>query len=66
MKSIRRKFFLALFLSICIVVHAQDLVVQGTVLSAVDNFPVIGATVVEDGNNTNGTITDFDCKVNLR
>ena len=55
-----RKFFLALFLSICIVVHAQDLVVQGTVLSAVDNFPVIGATVVEDGNNTNGTITDID------
>ena len=65
MKSIRRKFFLALFLSICIVVHAQDLVVQGTVLSAVDNFPVIGATVVEDGNNTNGTITDLDGKFTL-
>ena len=41
MESIKRKFLIALFLFICIVMHAQDLVVQGTVLSAVDNFPVI-------------------------
>ena len=60
MKSMKRKFFLALFSLICIVMHAQDLVVKGTVLSASDNFPVIGATVVEEGNNTNGTITDID------
>lgn len=60
MKSMKRKFFLALFSFICIFVHAQDLVVKGTVLSASDNFPVIGATVVEEGNNTNGTITDID------
>ena len=60
MESIKRKFLIALFLFICIVMHAQDLVVKGTVLSASDNFPVIGATVVEDGNNTNGTITDID------
>ena len=65
MKSMKRKFFLALFSLICIVMHAQDLVVQGTVLSAVDNFPVIGATVVEEGNNTNGTITDLDGKFTL-
>ena len=60
MKSIGRKFFLAYFLMICIVMHAQDLTVKGTVLSATDNFPVIGATVVEAGNSTNGTITDMD------
>ena len=65
MESIKRKFLIALFLFICIVMHAQDLVVQGTVISAVDNFPVIGATVVENGNNTNGTITDFDGKFTL-
>ena len=65
MKSMKRKFLIALFLFICIVMHAQDLVVQGTVISAVDNFPVIGATVVENGNNTNGTITDFDGKFTL-
>ena len=59
MKSMKRRIFLALSLLICIVINAQDLVVQGTVISAVDNFPVIGATVVENGNNTNGTITDF-------
>ena len=60
MESMKRKFLLALFSLICIVMHAQDLVVKGTVLSASDNFPVIGATVVEEGNNTNGTITDID------
>lgn len=65
MESIKRKFLIALFLFICIVMHAQDLVVQGTVISAVDNFPVIGATIVENGNNTNGTITDFDGKFTL-
>ena len=52
MESMKRKFLIALFLFICIFVHAQELVVQGTVISAVDNFPVIGATVVENGNNT--------------
>ena len=60
MKSMKRRFLIALFLFICIFVHAQELVVKGTVLSASDNFPVIGATVVEEGNNTNGTITDID------
>ena len=65
MKSMKRRIFLALSLLICIVINAQDLVVQGTVLSAVDNFPVIGATVVEDGNSTNGTITDIDGKFSL-
>ena len=66
MKGIKRRSFLALvFLLICIVVHAQDLKVQGLVLSATDNFPVIGATVVEDGNSTNGTITDIDGKFTL-
>ena len=60
MKSMKRNFFLVLFVLISVIVHAQNLKVQGVVLSATDNFPVIGATVIEAGNTTNGVITDMD------
>lgn len=60
MRSMKRNILLAFFLLICIVMHAQELVVKGTVLSASDNSPIIGATVVEEGSNINGTITDID------
>ena len=36
-----------------------SITVTGTVISAEDGFPVIGATVLEKGTS-NGTITDFD------
>lgn len=38
---------------------AQQVSVKGTVISSTDQFPVIGASVVEKGT-TNGTITDMD------
>lgn len=65
MKSMKRNFFLVLFVLISVIVHAQNLKVQGVVLSATDNFPVIGATVIEAGNTTNGVITDMDGKFEL-
>ena len=34
-------------------------VVRGTVISAEDDMPLIGVSVVEQGT-TNGTVTDFD------
>lgn len=40
---------------------AQNITVKGTV-SDVNNEPVIGATIVEVGNTTHGTITDVDGK----
>ena len=40
-------------------VFAQQVSVKGTVISGSDNFPVIGASIVEKGT-TNGTITDMD------
>lgn len=39
--------------------YAQQISVKGTVISGTDNFPIIGASVVEKGT-TNGTITDLD------
>lgn len=39
---------------------AQNISVQGTVVSAVDSEPLIGATVMPDGPGLKGTATDFD------
>lgn len=40
-------------------VNAQQLSVKGTVTSGTDNFPIIGASIIEKGT-TNGTISDLD------
>ncbi len=39
--------------------YAQQVPIQGTVISETDNLPIIGASVIEKGT-TNGTITDLD------
>lgn len=49
-----------LLLLMCTVAQAQSLTIKGNVVSKTDGEPVIGVTVVETGNSTNGTITDFD------
>lgn len=41
-------------------VQAQNRQISGTVISKTDNYPVIGATVVEKANPANGVITDLD------
>lgn len=46
------------------VVQAQDMQVNGTVISAEDNLPIIGATVSIKGT-TRGTVTDIDGKFSL-
>ena len=61
MKGIKRTFLFALFfIGLCAAVHAQTLRVSGTVVAKADGLPVIGASVVEVGNTTNGIITDLD------
>lgn len=62
MESKKRVFFFTLlFAMVCMVMQAQSLQVEGTVISKSDGEPIIGATVLEKGT-TNGTITDFDGK----
>lgn len=53
-----------LLVCLCFWVHlsyAQKIPISGTILSGVDNQPVIGASVVEKGT-TNGTVSDLDGK----
>ena len=65
MKSNKRTFlFTLLFSMVCMVLQAQSLQVEGTVISKSDGEPIIGAAVLEKGT-TNGTITDFDGKFSL-
>lgn len=46
------------------VVYAQQIPVQGTVISATDDYPIIGASVIEKGT-LNGNVTDLDGKFTL-
>lgn len=45
--------------------QAQNITVQGTVVSATDNEPLIGAVVIPANNEKNGVTTDFDGKFTL-
>ena len=46
-------------------VFGQEKTVSGTVMSSVDNLPVIGAAVQVKGAESVGTITDFDGKFTI-
>lgn len=43
----KKTLLCALFLIMCTIVQAQDLTVQGKVISKTDGEPIIGATVVD-------------------
>ncbi|MDO4165195.1 MAG: TonB-dependent receptor [Bacteroides sp.] len=61
MEDMKRFLLCALlFITACTIVQAQNLTVQGKVVSKVDGEPIIGATIVESNQTTNGTITDID------
>ena len=54
-----RSWLLMLFAAISLSVSAQTITVKGNVKDTTGE-PIIGASVVEKGNTTNGTITDLD------
>ncbi len=60
----RLLLWLSLFLMVPIGLFAQNITVKGTVLDATGET-VIGASVVEKGNASNGTITDIDGNFSL-
>lgn len=56
-----RKLSIMMFLlGLCSFIYAQNIQIKGTVTSATDGEPIIGASVVEESDKTNGTITDFN------
>lgn len=63
MKSYLRAFLL--FFLISSAAYAQQMKVNGVVISAEDNEPIIGASVTVKGNTSIGTVTDLDGKFQL-
>jgi len=55
MEGIKRSLLFALFLIMCTLVQAQRLTVQGKVVSKTDGESIIGATVIETNQTSNGT-----------
>ncbi len=51
---------MTLLLSAAISLQAQDITVRGSVISASDQEPLIGASVIPDGNGASGVATDID------
>lgn len=60
MNKLKLLMFAFLLLGAISKIHAQSITVQGTIIENVFNEPVIGATIIEKGNTTNGTVTDYD------
>ena len=54
-----RIVLLMLFAALSLSVSAQTITLKGNVKDATGE-PIIGASVVEKGNTSNGTITDLD------
>lgn len=62
----KRKWFLSLFLMLATLTWAQGTVtVKGTVTDQ-QNEPLIGVTVMIDGQTAGGTVTDFDGNYSLK
>ena len=64
MENLKRIAMSLMLLCACMILHAQDLKVSGTVISGEDNEPVIGATVREKGTQR-ATVTDLDGRFTL-
>lgn len=47
-------------LTLATVTNAQNITVHGTVISATDSEPLIGASVVPEGQSATGVVTDID------
>ena len=60
-----RSLLLILFSAISLSVSAQTITLKGNVKDATGE-PIIGASVVEKGNTSNGTITDLDGNFSLK
>ena len=66
MTKIKALFLVTVFLTACLHAFAQDRTLQGTVTSAEDGEPLIGAAISVKGNTGQGVITNIDGQYSLR
>ena len=60
-----RTLLLMIFAALSLSVSAQTITLNGNVKDTTGE-PIIGASIVEKGNTTNGTITDLDGNFSLK
>lgn len=60
-----RSWLLLLFATMSLSLSAQTITVTGNVKDTTGE-PIIGASIVEKGNTTNGTITDLDGNFSIK
>ena len=58
-------FFTLIMYIPAFVIFAQTITVKGTITDVTFNEPIIGATVIVQGNPSQGTVTDVDGKYTL-
>ena len=58
--NMKRIILSTFLLIVAIAVQAQSITVHGTVVSATDSEPLIGASVISDVKGANGAATDID------
>ncbi len=61
-----RPLLCSLFLSVFATSMVVAQTIQGIVIDAGSGEPIIGATILEKNSDNNGTITDFDGKLNWK
>ncbi len=68
MKNIKKLILIVLLVFNVASLSAQSskIEISGTVVSSADGYPLIGVTVIETADPTNGTITDIDGKFVLK
>ena len=66
MTKIKALFLVTVFLTACLHAFAQDRILQGTVTSAEDGEPLIGAAISVKGKTGQGVITNVDGQYSLR
>ena len=66
MTKTKALLLLTVLLTACLHMAAQDRTLQGTVTSAEDGEPLIGAAISVKGNTGQGVITNIDGQYSLR
>lgn len=60
-----KRLVLLFFLSLPLILHAQNLVVKGRIVDSNSKDPLIGAVIKELSSSTNGTSTDLDGRFSI-
>ena len=65
MNALLKRLVALIILIGCHSVHSQVRIINGQVLDSFES-PVVGASIIEESDRTNGTVSDFDGNFSIR